>query len=276
MAYLASFLLQALQLVSLFLLEILSPSVVHLNCSKLGVQAKHFIHQPVKLRWIFLSEKRSNEKRRNWKLSENWSELIQEFSWSKITKQKLILKSVVVRAALKTQQRQSLWLKVLFTPEENVMKWRVDSTERAIPIEKRMSIIACDWSWSRGVKRVVKRTKEEFNSISEACQVRGSLPEICSTSIVPRFHSNKSVPGVPLLNLLNNAAAEKRISKSVVQTYENLLCCRCCCFCYYYYYCCTLRISRKLTKLKDETRFSHNEGNWLQNNWLWPNSVDRW
>lgn len=50
-------------------------------------------------------------------------------------------------------------------------------------------------SWSRegrGVKRIVKRTKE-FNGIREACRGQGSMPEIRSTAIVPRFRGNKTI-----------------------------------------------------------------------------------
>lgn len=48
-------------------------------------------------------------------------------------------------------------------------------------------------SWSReGMKRIVKRRKE-FNGIREACRGQGSMPEICSTAIVPRFRGNKTI-----------------------------------------------------------------------------------
>lgn len=50
-------------------------------------------------------------------------------------------------------------------------------------------------SWSREgrrVKRIVKRTKE-FNGIREACRGQGSMPEIRSTAIVPRFRGNKTI-----------------------------------------------------------------------------------
>lgn len=48
-------------------------------------------------------------------------------------------------------------------------------------------------SWSReGMKRIVKRRKE-FNGIREACRGQGSMPEIRSTAIVPRFRGNKTI-----------------------------------------------------------------------------------
>lgn len=78
-------------------------------------------------------------------------------------------------------------------------------------------------SWSREgrrVKRIVKRTKE-FNGIREACRGQGSMPEIPSTAIVPRFRGNKTISASvfssplpfsppPPLNLSNNPALGKR------------------------------------------------------------------
>lgn len=43
-----------------------------------------------------------------------------------------------------------------------------------------------------GMKRIVKRTKE-FNGIRGACRGQGSMPEIRSTAIVPRFRGNKTI-----------------------------------------------------------------------------------
>lgn len=70
------------------------------------------------------------------------------------------------------------------------------------------------------VKRIVKRTKE-FNGIREACRGQGSMPEIRSTAIVPRFRGNKTIsasvfslpfspfPSSSLLNLSNNPVLGK-------------------------------------------------------------------
>lgn len=66
-----------------------------------------------------------------------------------------------------------------------------------------------------GMKRIVKRTKE-FNGIRGACRGQGSMPEIRSTAIVPRFRGNKTISASvfppPLFNLLNNLGKNRGTS----------------------------------------------------------------
>ena len=67
----------------------------------------------------------------------------------------------------------------------------------------------------KGMKRIVKRTKE-FNGIRGACRGQGSMPEIRSTAIVPRFRGNKTISASvfppPLFNLLNNLGKNRGTS----------------------------------------------------------------